>query len=81
MKETGPDPTPTPDLIIIPQTKQVIPGDHLTPPDQHNVLESWKAWGNTPPPPPGDTWAVMFIHIIDDVPTVTAIRDIPRIID
>lgn len=78
MKETGPKP---PDLAIVPQANQLIPAEHLTPPQRDNVIKSWKVWGHTPVTPPGEMWKIAFIHIIDGTPTVTAVREIPQLSD
>lgn len=71
--------TPLPDLVVLPQNNQRIPGEHLTVEEKENVLQSWRQWGTVKPDWLRGTWTVHIVHVIDQEPRLTRVREIPKI--
>lgn len=68
-----------PDLVVFPQSNQRVPGDHLSDVGKENVLKSWKRWGEPNPDWGKGSWVVHIVHVVDSVPRLTRVRDIPKV--
>lgn len=59
------------DLLIIPSTKTIQPGDHLTDEEKRQVLEDWH---NDESAPTGQYWTTTVLHGTEKGATATTMK-------
>lgn len=67
-----------PDLVILPQAHKIIPGEHLTPTEQHDATQAWRNYLTFEHLSNTGTWEAHIIHIINGRPTVTNTVTLPK---
>lgn len=66
------------DLLIIPQTKDVIPASRLTPTQARNATQSWADYGNNSKHTFEQTWRVTIAHLTPNGLHATTTLTIPQ---